>query len=364
MITTDPHWLDPAPGSTRILRGLTACYMRRAGRHTDAELRCFDVLIELVLARVVPLARAELAEQLADHTRPPPRVLRRLASDEIRIATPILVRSPALTDADLEDLARSQSQSHLAVIATRRPLAARVTDVLVARGDNLVADLVVRNLEAKLTLNSLTQLAERSAAGGALSDLLLARPDLPEEIARKLDPVIRETLNEAIETLCARVDGPTRDSLAHESQVMLAHGLRVATARPSEVLRELVARGVVGFDDAVIELADADQAFDVARLLGERLSLSGETAMMVLFASSEEAMAIVCRAAGLRVNGFSSVLRLRRRRRQGHHTAFRPPAEALTAFSRIDTDTARRAMALFRRRTPRNGHGARGGGRV
>ena len=130
-----------------LLSAISDCFFASA-EHTSTELALYDEVVMLVLDEVEPVARAELAERLADIAVPPRRVLLELAEDEIIVAEPILARSTALDDSDLERIARNQSQAHLAVIATRATLSERVTDVLVARGDDCHA--VRRELEAML----------------------------------------------------------------------------------------------------------------------------------------------------------------------------------------------------------------------
>lgn len=333
----------------RILRGLADCYFWRAGRHSELELHLFDSVIAMVLERVEPFARREFAERLADQVAPPPRVLIFLATDEISVATPILQRSPALTDATLARLASDQPQSHLAVIAARRPLAESVTDVLVARGDRVVVEALARNGTARLSEDSFMRLAQREE----LHEMLMARPDLPEEIAERLAPLIRDTVQDVLAANLAHIDAQTTDDLTARSREALAQRLRaiVSTARPADVLGDLVSRGLLSIDDALTELADADRAVEVATLMAEKLAIGPELVMLVLFSPNEEAMTILCRASGLGINGFSSVLRMRRRRRR----STRPPAQVLSAFLQIEIDRARRSVDLYRNRFTRKG---------
>lgn len=352
-----PHPRGRESSSAMLMHALTDCFFLRAGRHTRPELALYDRVIALVLARVEPLARAELAERLADEERPPPRVLMRLATDEITIARPILVRSPALTDIDLESIAARQSQWHLLAIASRKALSSKVTDVLVRRGDEAVVDQLAGNHGAQFSEQGIARLVERAAENPTLGARLSERRDLPAEIAARFAPLIRQKVAETLSAVAGPVPEHTRAALAGEVQAALIERLQAATktARPVEVLIELMSRGLVAFNDAVIELADAEAAFSVARLIGGKLELRPDVVMRVLYAEAEKPMTVLCRAAGLTANGFSAVLRMRRRRRR-----FGPqPGEVFTAFAAVAPETAQAFVHGLRVRTERRGAAAR-----
>ena len=61
-----------------------------------------------------------------------------------------------------------------------------------------------------------------------------------------------------------------------------------------------------------------------------------------LDAESDEPSSIICRAAGFNMNGYSAVLRMRRRHSRGIGS---PPALALTFFSGLSRLAAERALA-------------------
>ncbi len=109
--------------------------------------------------------------------------------------------------------------------------------------------------------------------------------------------------------------------------------------RPTGVL-EQVMDGIVLLDDAVIELADAGSVEAVTQLIAGRIGLPPGKVMRAIDASSDEAMAAICRAAGLSANGFSAVLRMRRRR----DPAGGMPTRALATFLQISPESARRVV--------------------
>jgi hypothetical protein len=77
-----------------------------------------------------------------------------------------------------------------------------------------------------------------------------------------------------------------------------------------------LASGAVQLDEAVTQLADRDRERDIALVLGARLALEHSIVERSLARGAQDAATMLCRAAGLGVNGYSAILRMRRRR--GH----------------------------------------------
>ena len=89
------------------------------------------------------------------------------------------------------------------------------------------------------------------------------------------------------------------------------------TSRPLPELVNDIALGVIILDEAVIALADAERADDLAALLAGRLGIAPEGVRRIFGSAAEQPAALLCRSAGLSLNGYSAVLRLRRRGRRG-----------------------------------------------
>lgn len=329
-----------------LLHAISECFFGSSER-TSAEVALYDDVVILVLEEVEPVARAELAQRLADVAAPPRKVLLQLAEDEIAVAAPILMRSPALDEVDLERLARFQSQAHLAAIALRPTLSERVTDVLVVRGDDQVVDTVAANQGARLSEQSFATLADRASTNIALLDRLGTRCDLPAEIAARLAPMISKALSARLKAAGADPDPSTLDGLAEESSTLLADRLRAAAkmARPLELIMDHVARGLTRLDEAVVELADVDAAPDVAKLIADHVELRADTVTRALCATADAPVALLCRAAGLKINGYSGIVRMRRRRRRGLEHS---PEQVLEQYQRIPLETAQRVLRFLK----------------
>src|SRR5205085_11658328 len=100
------------------------------------------------------------------------------------------------------------------------------------------------------------------------------------------------------------------------------------------------ATGLLALDEALAELADANCVATIAAVIAERLTLQPELVARALEADSDETISVMCRAAGFSLNGFSALLRLRRRRHHGSSSA----RDALAFFSGLNRPTADRML--------------------
>lgn len=329
-----------------LLRAVSDCFLS-SDEHSATEVALYDEVVTRVLDEVEPIARAELAERLADIANPPRNALRRLADDHIIVAKSILSRSSALDDDDLERIALNQSQEHLAAIATRAKLSERITDVLVARGDEAVVDTVVGNQGARFSRQGFATLADRATGNERLLNRLGARRDLPAEITARLAPMINAALEAKLKAAGEDADVSRLRELAAESSAVLADRLRAATkvVRTLEIIIAEVESGKIAMDDAVIELADADATPDLSKLMGSRVGLRTDTVMRALCAPADEPVALLSRAAGMKINGYTAVVRMRRRRRRGSEAA---STQLLEQFQDLPMETAQRVLRFLK----------------
>ena len=111
------------------------------------------------------------------------------------------------------------------------------------------------------------------------------------------------------------------------------------------------AQGLLALDEALAELADANCVVTIAAVIGERIRVQPDVVARSLDAETDESISVMCRAAGFSLNGFSAVLRMRRRRNHGSRSA----AEALAYFSSLNRPTADRILQQMVPRPARPG---------
>jgi hypothetical protein len=114
---------------------------------------------------------------------------------------------------------------------------------------------------------------------------------------------------------------------------------------------ERSAQGLLALDEALVELADANCVVTIAAVVAERIRTQPDVVGRFLDAESDEPISVMCRAAGFSLNGFSAVLRMRRRRNHGSRNA----TEALAYFSSLNRASAERILQQMVPRPARPG---------
>lgn len=95
--------------------------------------------------------------------------------------------------------------------------------------------------------------------------------------------------------------------------------------------------GALRLDDAVIELADNNRVQEIVLILSLRAGLAEDDALPLMIGAPEQPAALLCRAAGLGLNGYSAVLRMRRRTQMVN---LERPAALLHAYLRLGAVSA------------------------
>jgi uncharacterized protein (DUF2336 family) len=203
------------PGLDEIVRGgdlrrraeatrrISELFLQGAANFRSDHVELFDgVLIDLVPHSELA-ARAELAERLSLLANAPPRLVGHLARDqEIRIAGPLLRRSPVVDDETLMEIARIRGQDHLLAMSERSRLSPDVTDVIVRRGDREVVRRAAANAGARFSDSGYSALIKRAVRDGVLTLAVGQREDLSgsqlkDLLAGTLD-VVRRRLFELV----------------------------------------------------------------------------------------------------------------------------------------------------------------------
>jgi len=189
---------DPARRA-EAARRISELFFEDAPKLRASHVALFDdILIDLV-PYVETVLRAELAERFSLLANAPRALVGQFAREnEIRVAGPVLRRSPVLDDDVLIEVAAMKGQGHLLAMAERVTLSAGLTDIMVRRGDREVVRRTAGNSGALFSAIGYQALIKRAAQDAVLTLTVGQRGDLSdahlkELIAGSLD-VIRRRL--------------------------------------------------------------------------------------------------------------------------------------------------------------------------
>ena len=314
------HDLDDAivKGSAESrLRGLWhATDLLIAGRYSDNEIWIFGEVIGRLAAEIEVVARAKLARRLAHTNNAPTNVVRKLAFDDcIEVAGPVLQHSERLDAKALIANIRSKSQEHLLAISKRKLLAESVTDELVTRGNQEVANSVATNSGARFSSFGFLHMVKRSERDSILAEQLGLRKDIPRHIFHQLiakasDDVKkklkheRPDLAEHIHTSVTDITGELQSKFGPASQGYFRAKRTVGAQHRYGNLNEqsvLEYARLHKFEEAtvglsllcslpveVVERALLDDKREMTLVLAKALEFSWETTMSLLFLGSKD----------------------------------------------------------------------------
>ena len=162
------------------LRQVTNLFLHDGERLSEDQVKVFDDVLCLLIARVESRARAELGSRLAPIDYAPFEVIQHLARDrEIAVAGSVLARSSRLRTSDLVEIASTRGQDHLLAISERINLPEAVTDVIVDRGEDKVIRKLANNSTARFSDAGYSGIVARADTDEELTELLGLRIDLP-----------------------------------------------------------------------------------------------------------------------------------------------------------------------------------------
>ena len=145
-----------------LLGQVTDLFFATAGQHSDHDVASFGDVMERLAYTLDLDPRAAFARRIADAAKASPRLLRRLATDDIAVAEPVLTRSQSLSEQDLEEIAGTCEPDHLLALSRRPSVPPDLADVIVTRGDRKALVALAGNAGLVLSRRGFTQLLRRA----------------------------------------------------------------------------------------------------------------------------------------------------------------------------------------------------------
>lgn len=278
-----------------------------------------DILVGLLRTSSVEI-RQRCAQGLMRISDAPKALLRYLARDEISVAGPLLEHGVGFDESDVIATVRAGVTAHWQAIARRKVLTEPVTDTLVQTGDVSVIELVLRNNGSRLSSQAVDIIVARSRQAPSLPKLLVGRPELRPtqalvlfwwssfearvQILRRF-AVDRTTLivemGDVFKMAAAEgwADADTRKAL---QVVERRQRNRAAAAQsPYGSLEGALAAAEHGIDRTLLH--------EIAHLAGIKPTTAGQ----IFTDAGGEAIAVLCKAVGLKRPMFLSLWRSLRR---------------------------------------------------
>jgi len=291
---------DPSPAQRAKIAEKLGRSLAELNREADARL--VEAVLELLVHDVAEEVRKALAEAIATSSEVPPSIVRRLASDEIEVAKPVLEQSPLLTDEDLIRIVRTHAMQYALAVAGRSQLSEAVSDVLVDTGDSSVVARLVGNAGARLRQETLRRVVTEFADERAVRDRLVRRPELSFELVDRLVRVIAERLEwELVAThrlSMEQAQAIVRAARERSAIDLVArdHGDR----QRERHLRERFQAGELGHEDLLAMLRDGDVAgFEIGVALHAREPVA--RVRKLLYDPDRRRLAAICIRAGFPV---------------------------------------------------------------
>lgn len=276
-----------------ILSRVTDLFIYDAARYSPDQVRLFGDVMARLARGMGPQARTRLSERLAPFATAPAIVIQMLAlDDDAAVAGPVLVQSERLSERDLLLIAGSKGQPHLLALARRERLSQRVTDMLIARGDDAVVAALIQNRGARFSTAGWRRLHERTRTDDALT---------------------------------------------------------AALARRSEEEAEEHSR--IGGEAEIYRHARSGKLVQTAAALGILTGIPSDAVERALLNPRAEAVLVIAKAAGLSSITTEALVRLCAGERG---MSAEDVAQALAKFNRLPRDSARRVLNFFRIRLERD----------
>lgn len=310
-----------------------------------------DILCRLI-GDIEVSVRSALSEFFSERKTAPLDLVRALANDEIGVAYPILAKSQVLEDKDLFEVIAYQTMEHRLAIAVREYVSEGVSEALVAKDEEQVTSTLLRNTGARFSESTMGNLVDRASTTEAYQKPLIARQDLPKELAGKLYWLVSAALRQH---LIAKFD---LDPLALDAEFDTVISRITALGSQDQVRESIGAQDAGGGGRRSAQGASDIYSFTSLLRRGEirqfiqafasLTKLRTTLVRRILFEPGGEGLAIACKAAHISKPDFSTIFVFFRMGRLGQQKfEGEEVTHALTFFDKLDASEAESVLARW-----------------
>jgi uncharacterized protein (DUF2336 family) len=321
-----------------------------AGRYTEDQVWLFGEVIGRLADEIEVVARAKLANRLAQTAHAPINIVKKLAFDDlIDVAGPILQHSNRLDAKTLVTNIRTKSQLHLLAISKRSSIPVVVTDELVTRGDQEVVTSVATNDGACFSDFAFLHMIKRSEADSVLAEQLGLRKKIPrhmfQQLITKASDDVKRKLEQERPDLISQIQASVID-VAGALQFKFGSASTSFSAAEKFVTLE-VQQGNLN-ENRILEYARSHKIEEATVGLSLLCSLPVDVVERALIDSNGETTLILAKALDFEWETTMSLLFLGAK---AHRMSARTLGYMREKFSRLDVETSRSVLRLYQSRT-------------
>ena len=314
-----------------------------------------DVLVEMLRDADLEL-RASVAKRLVMLNEAPRTILIILAKDEIEVAKHVLENSKSLSDSDLIQIARRVKTEHRLMMAQRRHISDAVVDVLAEFLEEDVIETLLKNKGANFSETALQRILTVSRQHQPYVSLLAKRVETRPSHGLTMfwwaDAQNRKTILHRFGVSRAVLQQSCADLYPQAA----AEGWNDPAARQALQFIERRQRNRAALARSKFE--SLEEAVDEAEQVGMSRELADEisyiagvkpaTGAQVLSDKTGEALAVFCKAPGLRRKHIHKLWRALRRPETEHDGSPNPYlVEAVKVYDAISTDNAQTVLRYW-----------------
>lgn len=266
-----------------------------------------DVLVEMLREADADL-RERVAKRLTMLNEAPRTILMILAKDDIEIAKHVLEKTKSLTDSDLIQICRKVSGAHRKVIAQRRNLSDALVDVMVEFMEEDVVETLLANKSSNFSETALQRILTMSRAHPPYVELLLKREELRPSHGLTMFWWAEGSLRKKILKRFSVARSVLQNSCVDLYPKAAANGWSDSAVRKALQFIERRQRNRAAIERSKYE--SLEQAIEFAAEHGLTREMTQEISYMagikpatgaqILMDKSGEAIAILCKAPGLK----------------------------------------------------------------
>jgi uncharacterized protein (DUF2336 family) len=338
-----------------LLRDVTDLFFETSDTRTERESALFDDVLQLVAAEMQDSVLSELAQTFADAVDAPVGLMRDLANHSFEIAGPVLQKSRVLDEQTLLQIVSYQSQQHIKAVAQRPAVSENLSDAIVRFGDDFALDALIRNDSAKISRSSMETAVDRAQRNAFLHDGVVKRSDLPLDLLNEMYFVVETTLRDQIMKRNSSVDPETLDAALTKARARMSKSAGEVSAEAKQAVAFIESKKRAGALNAALLVSLYREAKQMHFWCGlaELTHLDRDTIADLLARQDIDALAMICRAAGIERPLFVTIAVLI----CGGDEAMSRAEEFGRMYNSVPIEAAQRAMRFFKMRKSAEGTG-------